>query len=213
MMKKIDAERAAKGFLDGIEEDGWSMPDQVKVGYVVFHSGNDKGTVPFYMSSCRTVFSPSIDVAEVFHTPGEALDVMTNLLGEISEHAVCRKYFGIGKISLDVIARASDFVRQEVKDSIRCDGLAERLGNDDGLVETLLLDGFQGLRSDVFAVPGDKTVRIRCGNGNHALYEVDCECGNHVEWIEHLKEKEWYSGELRRAGNEYVRHFCGKWGR
>lgn len=212
-MKKIDAEGAAKDLIDGIGEDGWSMPDTKKVGYVVFHSGNAKGTIPFYLTQSRTVFSKDLDVAEVFHTPEEARDALAKLLGKIGEDAACRKYIGIGRIHLDVIARVSDSVRQEVKDVIHCDNLAERLGNEDGVVEILHLDGFPGHYSDVFAVPKDKTVRIRCGVGSHAFYEVDCECGNYVEWIEHMEEKSWYSGEFRRVGNEYIRHFCEKWGR
>lgn len=212
-MKKIDAEGAIDDILDGIGEDGWSMPATKKVGYVVFHSGNAKGTVPFYLTQSRTAFSKDLDVAEVFHTPGEARDALAKLLEKIGEGAACREYIGIGRIHLDVIARVSSSVRAEVEDVIHCDGISERLGEDDGIVEILHLDGFPEHHSDVFAVPKDKTVRIRCGAGSRAFYEVDCECGNYVEWIEHMEEKSWYSGELRRIGNEYIRHFCEKWGR
>jgi len=211
-MKKLDIDGAVEDIMAKCLNDNGAMPKSVKVGYVVFHSGNAKGTVPFYLTKSRMAFSSNFEVAEIFGNPEEAREAMMKLFNKIGDEIACKKFLGVGRITFDVVDNAVRQDRSEVKGTWNNKELAAVFGNDNGKVDILYLDGFYKRCSDVFAVPQNKTVRIRCGKGSRTFYEIDCESGNFIEWIEHMEEKGWYNGELKEVANEYIRHFCEKWG-
>lgn len=211
-MSKLDFDCAMNEMLSSIGSEKCAMPMKKKLGYVVFHSGTDKGTIPFYLTKSRVAFSASIEGAEIFDSAEEAVGVMKELYAKMKDDSPCKNLLGVGRITFDVVDKVFRPDFSEIDGVWKNKELSTVLGEDDGKVPIVYLDGFYKHCLDVFAVPQNKTVRIRCGKGSRTFYEVDCEDGDFIGWIEHLEEKTWYTGELRKVANEYIRHFCEKWG-
>lgn len=183
-----------------------------KIGYVVFHRGTNNETQPFYLTKSETAFSANIECAEIYGSPEEARKSLRAIYTKMTKSAPCRHTLGMGRIVFEVVAQVSDVVREEMTGIWKNKELAEALGNDDGKIGILYLKGLYKQSSIVFAIPQNKTLRIRCGNGSRNYYEIDCTVGDLVEWQEHMTEKSWYCGEIKKIADEYIRHFCIKWG-
>lgn len=184
----------------------------MKIGYVVFHRGIDNATQPFYLTKSGTAFSSNLDYSKVYNSPEAARAALKEIYVKMSKGSPCLHTLGIGRIVFEVVAQVSDVVREEMSGTWKNRELAKALGIDDGKVDILYLKGLYKNSSNVFAVPKDKTIRIRCGSGSRNYYEIDCTVGDWIEWSEHMTEKSWYCGELKKVADEYIRHFCIKWG-